>query len=255
MKRWIIKILCVIVFSNLMLLSSVEGKSDSFWKFGKDKKQPRVLAVFVDMSGSTNQARRTVYRNAFEKIFQNIQDGDRIVVGTITGRSYIDFKPAVDAEIPKQSIWVNRITYEQHHAKTMKTIRNAVDYLLSAKRGTPHTEIINSLNIADKIFHNEKKRQKILIILSDMIQDSKEYNFDRVKVTNAYTTRIIKARKNKKLIPNLKTVKVYVAGASASDSKKFRSIEKFWNRYFIATGADFSLQRYGHSLLEFEKDT
>jgi hypothetical protein len=238
----------------MMLLSSVEGKSDSFWKFGKDKKPPRVLAVFVDMSGSTNKARRTVYRNAFEKIFQNLQDGDRIVVGTITGRSYIDFKPAVDAEIPKQSIWVNRITYEQKRAKTRKNIKTEVDRLLSAKRGTPRTEIINSLNIADKIFHNEKRR-KILIILSDMIQDSREHKFDRVKVTNKYITKIIRDRKKQNLIPDLETVKVYVAGASASNSKKYRSIEKFWNRYFVATGADFSLHRYGHSLLEFEKET
>ena len=254
MKRWSLIILSVIVLSNLMLLSSVEGKSDSFWKFGKDKKQQRVMAVFVDMSGSTNQARRTVYRNAFEKIYQSLQQGDRIMVGTITGRSYIDFKPAVDAEIPKQSIWVNRITYEQNLAKTKKDIQTAVEKLLAQRRGTPRTEIINSLNIADKIFHNEK-RQKILIILSDMIQDSKEYNFDRVKVTDAYTTRIIRDRQKQNLIPNLETVKVYVAGASAADSKKFRSIEKFWNRYFVAAGADFSLHRYGHSLLEFEKET
>jgi len=254
MKRWILTILCVIFLGNLTLLSSVEGKSDSLWKFGKDKKQPRVMAVFVDMSGSTNQARRTVYRNAFEKIYQNLQQGDRIIVGTITGRSYIDYKPAVDAEIPKQSIWANRITFEQNLAKTKKDIQTAVEKLLSAKRGTPRTEIINSLNIADKIFHNEK-RQKILIILSDMIQDSKEYNFERVKVTDAYTTNIIRDRERQNLIPNLETVKVYVAGASASDSKKYRSIEKFWNRYFVAAGADFSLHRYGHSLLEFERET
>ena len=254
MKRWILTVLCVIFLGNMTLLSSVEGKSDSFWKFGKDKKQPRVMAVFVDMSGSTNQARRTVYRNAFEKIYQNLQQGDRIIVGTITGRSYIDYKPAMDAEIPKQSIWVNRITYEQNLAKTKKDIQTAVEKLLSAKRGTPRTEIINSLNIADKIFHNET-RQKILIILSDMIQDSKEYNFDRVKVTDGYTTNIIRDRERQNLIPNLETVKVYVAGASASNSKKFRSIEKFWNRYFAAAGADFSLHRYGHSLLEFERET
>ena len=254
MKRWSLKILCLIVLSNMMLLSSVEAKSDAFWKFGKDKKQPRVMAVFVDMSGSTNRARRTLYRNAFEKIYQNLQQGDRIIVGTITGRSYIDFKPVVDAEIPKQSIWVNRITYEQNLSKTKKDIQTEVEKLLSRKRGTPRTEIINSLNIADKIFHNEK-RQKILIILSDMVQDSKEYNFERVKVTNQYTSQIIKKRQEQNLIPKLNSVKVYVAGASAADPKKFRSIEKFWNRYFVACGADFSLHRYGHSLLEFEKET
>ena len=254
MNRWSLKLLCVIVLSNLMLLSSVEGKTDTFWKLGKEKKNPRVVAVFVDMSGSTNQARRTVYRNAFEKIYENLQQGDRIIVGTITGRSYIDFKPAVDAEIPKQSIWVNRIAFEQNLAKTKKDIKTEVEKLLSARRGTPRTEIINSLNIADKIFHNEK-RQKILIILSDMIQDSKEYNFDRVNVTDDYITKIIRDRQKQNLIPKLNDVKVYVAGASAADSRKFRSIEKFWNRYFVACGADFSLHRYGHSLLEFEKET
>jgi hypothetical protein len=254
MKRWSLKILGIIVLTNMLLLSSVEGKSDSFWKFGKEKKNPRVIAVFVDMSGSTNKARRTVYRSAFDKIYENLQQGDRIIVGTITGRSYIDFKPAVDAEIPKQSIWVNRITFEQNLVKTRKDVQTEVEKLLAQKRGTPRTEIINSLNIADKIFHNEK-RQKILIILSDMIQDSKDYNFERVNVTDDYITRIIRDRQKQNLIPKLDDVKVYVAGASAGDTKKFRSIEKFWNRYFVACGADFSLHRYGHSLLEFEKET
>jgi len=253
MKRRSLKILCVIVLSNLMLLSSAEGKNDALWKFGKDKKEPRVITVFVDMSGSTNQARRTVYRNAFEKVYQNLQQGDRIIVGTITGRSYIDFKPVIDAEIPKQSIWVNRITFEENLAKTKKDIKNEMEKLLSLKRGTPRTEIINSLNIADNIFHGEK-RQKILILLSDMVQDSKEYNFDRVKITDAYIAGIIKNRQKQNLIPKLNEVKVYVAGASAADSKKFNAIELFWSRYFAACGADFSSHRYGHSLIEFEKE-
>ncbi|MBW2120903.1 MAG: VWA domain-containing protein, partial [Deltaproteobacteria bacterium] len=141
-----------------------------------------MIVVLVDMSGSTNSARRTVYREAFEKIFQDLRQGDRIMVGTITGRSFIDFKPVVDSEIPKKSIWVNRIQFEQKLTNTREEIRREVEKLLSRKRGTPRTEILNSLNIADTIFHDEK-RKKILVILSDMIQDSKEYNFSTVKVT------------------------------------------------------------------------
>jgi hypothetical protein len=226
--------------------------ADAFWKFGKDKQDPRVIVVLVDMSGSTNRARRTVYNEAFEKIYQSLNQGDRLVVGTITSRSFIDFKPAVDEEIPKQTIWVNRIQYEQNLAKAQKNIRKEVDRLLSRKKGTPYTEILNSLNIADTIFHSEK-RQKILVILSDMIQDSKQYKFEHAKVTNKYINDVIRYRQKQKLVPNLAGVKVYVAGASATDSRKFRSIEKFWSRYFAATGADFSSHRYGHSLLEFEK--
>jgi hypothetical protein len=253
MKQWIIKLLCLVFVGALVSVSAASRKADAFWNFGKDKKIARAIVVFVDMSGSTNSARRTVYKNAFEKIYQNLQQGDRIVVGTITGRSYIDFKPAVDAEIPKKSIWVNRISFEQNLAKTKKNIEQEVDGLLARKQGTPRTEILNSLNIADTIFHNEK-RQKILVVLSDMIQDSKEYNFDRIKVTDKYIADIIKHRKTNNLIPNLANVRVYVAGASADDPEKFRSIEKFWNRYFDAAGADFSIHRYNHSLLEFEKE-
>jgi hypothetical protein len=175
------------------------------------------------------------------------------MVGTITSRSYIDFKPAVDAEIPKNTIWVNRIQFEQNLTKTKEKIRREVGRLLSRKRGTQWTEILNSLNIADTIFHNEK-RQKILVILSDMIQDSKEYNFTRVKITGKYINKVIRYRRKHKLIPNLTDVKVYVAGASGADPNKFRSIEKFWARYFAESGADFSRHRYGHSLISFEKE-
>lgn len=253
MKQRSLKFLWLIFLSSFLLLNSMKGEADAFWKFGKDKQSPRVIVVLVDMSGSTNRARRTVYNEAFEKIYKSLNQGDRLVVGTITSRSFIDFKPVVDEEIPKQSIWVNRIQFEQSLAKAQKNIRTEVGRLLSRRKGTPYTEILNSLNIADTIFHSEK-RQKILVILSDMIQDSKQYKFEHAKVTNKYINNIIRYRQKQKLVPNLADVKVYVAGASAADSRKFRSIEKFWARYFAATGADFSSHRYGHSLLEFEKE-
>jgi len=222
-------------------------------KSGNDKETPRVIVILVDMSGSANRARSTVYREAFEKIYQSLNQGDRVMVGTITSRSYIDFKPAVDAEIPKNTIWVNRIQFERNLTETREKIRREVDRLLSRKRGTQRTEILNSLNIADTIFHNEK-RQKILVILSDMIQDSKEYNFTRVKITDNYIDKLIRYRRKHNLIPNLTDVKVYVAGASGADSNKFRSVENFWARYFAESGADFSRHRYGHSLISFEKE-
>jgi hypothetical protein len=255
MKRWLEILLGLLVISAVVLLNPVSRNADAFKLFNKDEKIPRAIVVLVDMSGSTNRARRTVYNEAFEKIFASLGQGDRIVVGTITSHSYIDFKPVVDEEIPQKSIWVNRIQYEQDLANTQKNIRKEVNRLLSRKQGTPYTEILNSLNIADTIFHSEKERQKILVILSDMVQDSKEYKFDRVRVSNKYINDVIRMRKKQDLIPNLSDVKIYIAGASASNSKKFRAIEKFWSRYFAATGADFSTHRYGHSLIEFEKDS
>jgi hypothetical protein len=127
-----------------------------------------------------------------------------------------------------------------------------VNQLLSRERGTALTEILDSLNIADTLFHDEKERKKILVILSDMIEDSKEYNFDKDKITDEYINNVIRDRQKNNLLPNLTGVKVYAAGASAADSNKFRAVQTFWARYLTKTGADFSPHRYGHSLITFE---
>lgn len=252
MKQWRLKFFGFILLSFLLLMIHMNWSNEAFGKSENAKKGPRVLVIFVDMSGSANLARHTVYTKAFEKISQKLSQGDRVMVGTITGRSYIDFKPSVDVEIPEKTIWVNRIQFERNLTEAKEKIRRQVDRLLSRKRGTQHTEILNSLNIAETFFHNEK-RQKILVILSDMIQDSKEYNFDKTKVTDKYIDKAIRYRQKHDLIPNLTDVKIYVAGASGIDSNKFRSVEKFWARYFAKSGADFSHHRYGHSLIDFEK--
>jgi hypothetical protein len=254
MRRWRYKLFLIMFLSSFLFLGSMGRNADASSIFGKDKKSPRAIVVFVDMSGSTNKARRTIYRNAFDKIYQNLREGDRIVVGTITSHSFIDFKPVVDAEFPKQTIWDNRLQYEQKLTKTKKNVKEAVKRLLSRKKGTPYTEILNSLNVADTILHKEK-RKKILVILSDMIQDSKLYKFERHKISNKYIANVIRNQKEQNLVPNLADVKIYVAGASASNSKKFRSIQNFWARYFTESKADFSTHRYGHSLLEFEKES
>ena len=253
MKRSTMRLFGIILFS-LLLVGSFNQSAEAAWETWNNGKKPRVIIVFVDMSGSTNLARRTVYRECFEKIYEDLNQGDRVVVGTITGRSYIDFKPAVDVEIPRKSVWLNRIQFERSLTETKEKIRHEVGMLLSRKKGTPRTEILNSLNIAETIFHKEK-REKILVLLSDMIQDSREHDFSSTKITNDYINKVIRYRGKKNLIPNLTGVKLYVAGASGSDSHKYRSIEKFWARYFKKAGADYDRHRYGHSLISFEKET
>jgi len=246
------KVLGLIVLGLFLSLTHMDRTAEAFLKPGNGEGEPRIIVVLVDMSGSTNLARRTIYKEGFEKIFQDLGQGDRIMVGTITGRSYIDFQPVVDVEIPRKSLWLNRIRFERNLTDTKESVRTAVEDLFARRKGTPRTEILNSLNIADTIFHGDKRRHRILVLFSDMIQDSREYNFSRVEVTDAYVGKVIRYREKHNMIPNLANVKVYVAGASGADPNKFRSVERFWARYFEKTGAAFSPHRYGHSLISFE---
>lgn len=254
MKQLHIKLLGLGIIAILLLCNQSIWRAEAFGKSEQSPDTPRLIIIFVDMSASAAPARHTVCKEAFEKIYQNLRQGDRVVVGTITGRSYIDFKPTVDEEIPKKTVWVNRLQFERSLLDARDKIRKRTDNLLARGQGTQLTEILDSLNIADTIFHNEKERLKILVILSDMIEDSKEYKFDRDKITDEYIEKVISDRQNKQLMPNLTGVKVYVAGASAADSKKFRAIQNFWARYLTASGANFSPHRYGHSLLSFENE-
>jgi len=252
MKHRQLRLLGLIIIAALLLFAQLNWSAEVFGKSENSTPNPRLIVIFVDMSASADQARRTVCKEAFEKVYRNLRHGDRLVVGTITSQSYIEFKPTVDEEIPKKTVWDNRLQYEKKLTDTKEKIRREVNKLLSQKQGTPLTEIIDSLNIADTIFHDEKERQKILVILSDMIQDSKEYKFDKDKMTDEYINNVIRHRQKNNLMPNLANVKVYVAGASATDSDKFRAIQAFWARYFAESGADFSPHRYGHSLINFE---
>ncbi len=252
MKQRQLKLLKLVVISTLLLCAQWNWSDKVFAKPENSPPHPRLMVILVDMSASADQARHTVCKEAFEKIYQSLRQGDRVLVGTITSQSYIEFKPTVDEEIPKKTVWDNRLQFERALTNAKEKIRREVNKLLSQKQGTPLTEILESLNIADTIFHDEKERQKILVILSDMIQDSKEYKFDKDKITDEYISHIIRSRQKNKLIPNLNGVKLYVAGASAADSDKFRAIQTFWARYFAESGADYSPHRYGHSLINFE---
>jgi len=252
MKQQQLKLLTLIIIGALLLSSRLTWSAETGEKPESSPQHPRLIVIFVDMSGSANQIRRTVCKEAFEKIYKKLQQGDRVVVGTITNRSYIDFRPTVDEEIPKKTVWDNRLQFERNLTQTREKIRREVNKLLSQKQGTMLTEILDSLNVAETIFHDEKERQKILVMLSDMIEESKEYNFDKNKITDEYINKVIGSRQKNNLMPNLAGVKVYVAGASAADSDKFRAIQTFWTRYFTESGADFSPYRYGHSLINFE---
>jgi len=252
MKQRQLKLLRPIIIGALLLCSQLIWSAVALGKSEESPQNPRLIIIFVDMSDSANLARRTVCKEAFEKVYQNLRQGDRVVVGTITSRSYTEFKPTVDADIPKKTIWDNRLQFEKKLANTKEKIRGETHKLLSRERGTMLTEILDSLNIADIIFHDEKEREKILVLLSDMIEDSKECNFDKDKITDEYIDKVIRDRQKNKLIPNFTGVKVYVAGASAADSDKFRAVQAFWACYLTKRGADFSPHRYGHSLINFE---
>src|SRR2546425_1340935 len=120
-----------------------------------------------------------------------------------------------------------------------------------AKRfASKYTDIFSSLLLAQKLFYDETRR-KVLILMSDMIEDSPPYNFEKVSWSPATTEKTLSELDAKGLIPKLAGVCIYVSGASAPSAELAENIGRFWYAYFRRAGADMEPSRYAHVLLHW----
>ena len=118
-----------------------------------------------------------------------------------------------------------------------------------------HTNIFDALSLAQRVFATYHRDRKVLVIFSDMIEESAQYNFRRKPPDITQTARIIKRQQAAGNLPDLNGVEVYVVGAgegtySNLPSSQIRAVEEFWLKYFKACGADLRKERYGSALLE-----
>jgi len=81
--------------------------------------------------------------------------------------------------------------------------------------------------------------------MSDMLEDSEHYQFERLKLTAH------EAERRAGRLADLHGVRAYVIGALAPSDDKVIEVESFWRGYFEACGADFRKENYGAALVRF----
>lgn len=243
----------------LLLAAAVASCSRS----GEEKAaiQNKIVLVLFDLSESTNKPEiRRAYAENFLVILSRIAHGDALVAGWITersgaelvlpvNRSFPAFAPGTDNPLLIQA-WKGKAD-SALGVETQK-IHHLIDSLLqNPSRRVLNTDILSSLDIANRVFRNFAQARKILVIMSDMIEDSPSYNFERENLTPERINRIIDTAKSEDRIPNLQAVRVYVAGASAADIRRLNQIRDFWSTFFQKTGA--VLVDYGGALVAFNE--
>lgn len=233
----------------LILIFSISAYCNSSSQ-ATPQSSPKIVVVFADVSASVKDFGR--YRDSWGKILSQISEGDRVVLGTITDETLTSFRPIVDEELPKFN-WLsdNKLRYEKRIKETKQKLAGGFEELLKAPR-SQSTDILNSLNIAEKIFFDDKRR-RVLVILSDMLEDSVEYKFEKVKISNEFTKQVIKTKREKGVLPDLTGTTVYVACAYAQSAAKAQDIQKFWVEYFKACNALLEKQHYGACLISFNE--
>src|SRR5213083_2657862 len=220
------------------------------------------IIIFVDFSASIHGQDRTLYEQAIEnQIVPSLLAGDRLLIASITDKTLTEFHPIVDTTLPPNpefNGWMNNVLkYKQQEreirtqaTQLKETIRTQVAAAFTRHYSSPYTDIFSSLLIAQKLFHNEARR-KVLVLMSDMIEDTPEYNFEKIAWSPSAMERLLAELGTKALVPELPGVCVYVSGASAKSAALAENIARFWEAYFRRTGADMHPSRYAHVLLHW----
>jgi len=223
----------------------------------RDSAQNKCIFVLFDISGSTLKMREQFYQD-FQEILEKTKGGDRIIVDCITENPLAQSKFQIKEKIPVYGLLKH---YKQTPEKEVKEIKGTISTtakkVIFERRKIPKTKILDAIQLARRVFNTYPEPQKILVLFSDMIEESERYNFISLNLTKQKNTQIIEKERTNERIPDLHNVKVYVIGATAVHeggmlTEKIESIREFWLLYFKECGADLTPERYGSCLLEFE---
>ena len=211
----------------------------------------KFVVVFVDVSASVKAT--SPDDAAWELITRSLRPGDNIVLGVISDSTLTTFQPSCNTEIPYYPWYEKADLIRKKELKRLfaEKITGAMKKAHEAPRSR-NTEIMSALVVAGKVFGMDKRR-RVLVILSDMLEDSPGHDFEEDELAPAATQHLIDARRKQGFIPDLQGAKVYVAGASAKSAKKTLEVQRFWFSYLAACNAQVTDARYGPALLRFDE--
>jgi len=192
------------------------------------------------------------HRDAWARILEHLSEGDRIVLGRISEETYTHFRPVADRELPVfHALTDNKLDYEEKVRAVRKELAEAIDKALASER-SPRTDVMNTLLVAAQIFGGDPRR-RVLVLLSDMLEDSSEYSFEKQRITAPFIAKAIDARRQRKALADLGGATVYVAGASAVTAAKAQEVQRFWVDYIAASNGRLAPQNYGPALVNFNE--
>lgn len=224
----------------------------------------KVVMVLFDLSETTNKPEiRKNYTEGFKLVLQSFKTGDDIEVGLITENSIAQQRLPIRFELPP-------LDYDTDNTLLLRKYRNIADSMVTVKvdslwkiadsiltnggRKVMKTDILGAIKFSEKILKSfPMEKRKILVIFSDMREDSQSYNFDNENLNTARIRKIIEQERSRNNLPDLSNVKIYVAGANAPTTTKYNQIQEFWLKYFEETGALIEPHRYSSLLLKFDE--
>ena len=215
--------------------------------------QDAVLCVLFDLSQSAQKV-RDGYQSDFEKLADRLTGGEFILGAGITAHSLATGRFEIDNQIPKYSPFIDsKLTFRKKLLGARTVVKQEARTLLQ-EPATPTTDLLGAMQLAEKAFQAEaaaSAKVRMLVIFSDMIEESARYNFVKENLTQSRRVAILETERKAGRLPALQGVQVWVAGAGGNTPDKYLQIQSFWIEYFRAASADLRKSRYGAGLMDF----
>jgi hypothetical protein len=248
--------------ATVVALTSVPVVADAGNAGAPAAERGTALVIFVDFSGSIQSGQRASFRREIEgQIMPSLGPGDRVVVAPIHDKTLTAFRPFAEVILPVKPVfsgWANNVIKFNQQAQASdaqfralkEAFRVEVAEGLARAPASPHTDIFSSLIVTEKLFADERRR-KVLLLMSDMIEDTPTYNFEKIRWGTDTTPRLLAELEAKRMVADLSGVCVYVSGASARTAELAQHIGRFWEAYFKQARADLDTSRYARVLLHW----
>jgi hypothetical protein len=211
--------------------------------------RPRFVVVLVDLSGSIPEPDWAIYRQTYVSMVESLRRGDRMVLGTIGDAVMTRFVSTADREYPNSGYLLK----DMAQARSNDAFLVAEFDKLRQRKQEQRTEILDSMVIVRQLLDSDKDRRPVILLLSDMLEDSSTSRFEVVTLTDAAIVQLIGVLRKRNTFPSFKSSAVFVAGAKAPNAAKAAEVERFWRRYFEESGVAAADIVYSRPALRFTK--
>jgi hypothetical protein len=198
------------------------------------------LIVMPVDDGSVQQPVKIIYEDMQDKIFVKKKDGFAHAQDSVQMR--------LDKYIQSSKPRITEVL------KSERTIRkpflNSTDILGALRQTKNLTETNSTEGFWKKSIdffegRSRYKSENVIIILSDMIQDTPECSFEsRRALTHNQSDKYLKYLKQENKIPDFKDCKIFINGSTGKNAVQIDNIQWFWNEYFQLSNTEIGAYGY-----------
>lgn len=224
----------------------------STYSCNSGKKEVCFLLIDKSVSVADTFIRRAYSEDA-RKIITRLNEGDVVIINTITANSLATSTPRI-INIPEYSFFGrNTMLHKRKLDSAFNEIMSAAAELISGA-GEDKTDIINSIRSTAGILseYDTAYFSRKLIILSDMEQYTEELDLSDISHHKGSALKLLDNLDHSRHSADLTGVRVIVAGAGLSasgnnsfDIAKTRFLQTFWIAYFRKCNASIKESDYG----------